>query len=151
MTLAVRCMTARTLETAPVEFSEPGPGEVLLVPAYVGICGTDLHIFHGDMDARVAAPAVLGHEMSGRVPSARTVGRRPHERGDGRPSAKSHGRTCGSGRRREPGRTGRRLRRGARWSGARSSSVVPGCRGTTCTSSPPTCWTPTGTPVPTWR
>ncbi|MFF2937893.1 zinc-dependent alcohol dehydrogenase, partial [Streptomyces mirabilis] len=67
MTLAVRYMTARTLETAPVEFSEPGPGEVLLAPAYVGICGTDLHIFHGDMDARVAAPAVLGHEMSGRV------------------------------------------------------------------------------------
>ena len=67
MTLAVRYMAARTLETAPAEFSEPGPGEVLLAPAYVGICGTDLHIFHGDMDCRVDAPAVLGHEMSGRV------------------------------------------------------------------------------------
>jgi 2-desacetyl-2-hydroxyethyl bacteriochlorophyllide A dehydrogenase len=40
---------------------------VEIAPAYVGICGTDLHIFHGDMDARVSAPAVLGHEMSGRV------------------------------------------------------------------------------------
>jgi 2-desacetyl-2-hydroxyethyl bacteriochlorophyllide A dehydrogenase len=40
---------------------------VEIAPAYVGICGTDLHIFHGDMDARVAAPAVLGHEMSGRI------------------------------------------------------------------------------------
>lgn len=67
MTLAVRYKAARTLDTAPAEFSEPGPGEVLLAPAYVGICGTDLHIFHGDMDARVAAPAVLGHEMSGLV------------------------------------------------------------------------------------
>ncbi|TWE21264.1 2-desacetyl-2-hydroxyethyl bacteriochlorophyllide A dehydrogenase [Kitasatospora atroaurantiaca] len=67
MTLAVRYTAARTLDTAPVEPSEPGPGEVLLAPAYVGICGTDLHIFHGDMDARVAAPAVLGHEMAGRV------------------------------------------------------------------------------------
>ncbi|MCX5053566.1 MULTISPECIES: zinc-dependent alcohol dehydrogenase [unclassified Streptomyces] len=67
MTLAARYMAARTLDTAPVEFSEPGPGEVLLAPAYVGICGTDLHIFHGDMDARVQTPAVLGHEMSGRV------------------------------------------------------------------------------------
>ncbi|MFF4253781.1 zinc-binding dehydrogenase [Streptomyces sp. NPDC001663] len=67
MTLAVRYMAARTLETAPAEFSEPGPGEVELAPAFVGICGTDLHIFHGDMDARVDAPAVLGHEMSGRV------------------------------------------------------------------------------------
>ncbi|MEU2281063.1 alcohol dehydrogenase catalytic domain-containing protein [Streptomyces sp. NPDC013178] len=67
MTLAVRYTAARTLDTAPVETSPPGPGEVELAPAYVGICGTDLHIFHGDMDARVSAPAVLGHEMSGRV------------------------------------------------------------------------------------
>ena len=67
MTLAVRYKAARTLETAVVEPAAPGPGEVELAPAYVGICGTDLHIFHGDMDARVAAPAVLGHEMSGRV------------------------------------------------------------------------------------
>ncbi|GAA3918144.1 alcohol dehydrogenase catalytic domain-containing protein [Streptomyces lacrimifluminis] len=67
MTLAVRYTAARTLTTAPAETRSPGPGEVELAPAYVGICGTDLHIFHGDMDARVAAPAVLGHEMSGRV------------------------------------------------------------------------------------
>jgi 2-desacetyl-2-hydroxyethyl bacteriochlorophyllide A dehydrogenase len=67
MTLAVRYTAARTLDTAPAEARSPGPGEVELAPAYVGICGTDLHIFHGDMDARVAAPAVLGHEMSGRV------------------------------------------------------------------------------------
>ena len=32
----------------------------------VVICGTDLHILHGDMDERVSMPAVLGHEMSGR-------------------------------------------------------------------------------------
>ncbi|MDF3144127.1 MULTISPECIES: alcohol dehydrogenase catalytic domain-containing protein [unclassified Streptomyces] len=67
MTLAVRYTAARTLDTAPSQASPPGPGEVELAPAYVGICGTDLHIFHGDMDARVSTPAVLGHEMSGRV------------------------------------------------------------------------------------
>ncbi|GGN10304.1 zinc-dependent alcohol dehydrogenase [Streptomyces fuscichromogenes] len=67
MTLAVRYTAARTLDTAPAEPRSPGPGEVELAPAYVGICGTDLHIFHGDMDARVDTPAVLGHEMSGRV------------------------------------------------------------------------------------
>ncbi|WP_369167409.1 zinc-binding dehydrogenase [Streptomyces sp. R28] len=67
MTLAVRYTAARTLDTAPAALSPPGLGEVELAPAYVGICGTDLHIFHGDMDARVAVPAVLGHEMSGRV------------------------------------------------------------------------------------
>ncbi|WP_406335942.1 zinc-binding dehydrogenase [Streptomyces sp. NBC_00203] len=67
MTLAVRYVSARTLDTAVVQAPEPGPGEVELAPAFVGICGTDLHIFHGDMDARVSAPAVLGHEMSGRI------------------------------------------------------------------------------------
>ncbi|MFC8342321.1 zinc-binding dehydrogenase [Streptomyces sp. NPDC057280] len=67
MTLAARYLSARTLDTAPAPSTPPGPGEVELAPAYVGICGTDLHIFHGDMDARVAVPAVLGHEMAGRV------------------------------------------------------------------------------------
>jgi (R,R)-butanediol dehydrogenase / meso-butanediol dehydrogenase / diacetyl reductase len=67
MTLAARYLSARTLDTAPALSAPPGPGEVELAPAYVGICGTDLHIFHGDMDARVTAPAVLGHEMAGRV------------------------------------------------------------------------------------
>ncbi len=66
-TLAVSYTTARTLATAPSRNPPPGPGEVEIAPAYVGICGTDLHIFHGDMDARVKTPAVLGHEMSGRI------------------------------------------------------------------------------------
>lgn len=48
----------------------PGPGEVRLDVAYVGICGTDLHIKHGAMDGRVAVPAVIGHEMSGTVAAA---------------------------------------------------------------------------------
>ncbi|MDX3586369.1 zinc-dependent alcohol dehydrogenase [Streptomyces europaeiscabiei] len=67
MTRAVRYIAARTLDTAPTESSPPGPGEVEVAPAYVGICGTDLHIFHGDMDTRVHTPAILGHEMSGRI------------------------------------------------------------------------------------
>jgi (R,R)-butanediol dehydrogenase / meso-butanediol dehydrogenase / diacetyl reductase len=45
----------------------PGPGEVRLEVAYVGICGTDLHIKHGAMDGRITVPAVIGHEMSGTV------------------------------------------------------------------------------------
>jgi 2-desacetyl-2-hydroxyethyl bacteriochlorophyllide A dehydrogenase len=65
--LAVRYTAARSLDTAPAESRPPGPGEVELAPAFVGICGTDLHIFHGDMDTRVRTPAVLGHEMSGRI------------------------------------------------------------------------------------
>lgn len=45
----------------------PGPGEVRLEVAYCGLCGTDLHIAHGAMDARVPLPMVIGHEMSGTV------------------------------------------------------------------------------------
>lgn len=49
------------------EESQPGSQEVQLKVAYVGICGTDLHILDGDMDARVTLPAILGHEMSGTI------------------------------------------------------------------------------------
>ena len=56
--------TIRVEERKPVE---PEPGQVQLDVAYVGICGTDLHIKHGAMDARVTLPAVIGHEMSGTV------------------------------------------------------------------------------------
>ena len=45
----------------------PGADDVRIDVAYTGICGTDLHILHGAMDNRVTRPAVLGHEMTGRV------------------------------------------------------------------------------------
>ena len=47
--------------------SDPGPGEVAVRVAYCGICGTDMHVFHGNMDARVGPNRVIGHEMSGTV------------------------------------------------------------------------------------
>lgn len=46
---------------------EPGPDDVVIDVAYVGVCGTDLHILHGSMDARVQRPLVFGHEMSGTI------------------------------------------------------------------------------------
>ncbi|MGH6655310.1 MAG: zinc-dependent alcohol dehydrogenase [Actinocrinis sp.] len=58
---------ARTLTVEPAPSAPPPPGHVAVQVAYTGICGTDLHIFHGDMDARVGPHAVIGHEMSGRV------------------------------------------------------------------------------------
>ena len=45
----------------------PGPGEVQIRVAFVGICGTDMHVYHGNMDARVGSHRVIGHEMSGTV------------------------------------------------------------------------------------
>ncbi len=54
-----------TIESAqPVE---PGEDEVQVSVAYCGICGSDLHVFHGAMDARVGTHRVIGHEMSGKI------------------------------------------------------------------------------------
>jgi 2-desacetyl-2-hydroxyethyl bacteriochlorophyllide A dehydrogenase len=44
-----------------------GPGQVQIRVSHCGICGTDLHIFHGHMDHRVRVPQVIGHEMTGAI------------------------------------------------------------------------------------
>jgi 2-desacetyl-2-hydroxyethyl bacteriochlorophyllide A dehydrogenase len=43
----------------------PQANEVQIEVAYCGICGTDLHAFHGSMDARIGLNRIIGHEMSG--------------------------------------------------------------------------------------
>jgi threonine dehydrogenase-like Zn-dependent dehydrogenase len=61
--------------TAPGEYAltalpepVPGPGEVLVAPAAVGICGSDLELLCGHRPAGyVRYPVVPGHEWSGRV------------------------------------------------------------------------------------
>jgi (R,R)-butanediol dehydrogenase / meso-butanediol dehydrogenase / diacetyl reductase len=60
-------MGGRRIEVGDAEAVPPGAGLVQVDVAYTGICGTDLHIVHGAMDARVSPPAILGHEMAGRV------------------------------------------------------------------------------------
>jgi len=57
----------RSLLVGPAEAAPPAAGQVRVEVAYTGICGTDLHIYHGAMDGRVKPPGVIGHEMSGRV------------------------------------------------------------------------------------
>lgn len=47
--------------------STAGPGEVSIRTAFCGICGTDMHVYHGNMDARVGLNRIVGHEMSGVV------------------------------------------------------------------------------------
>ena len=43
----------------------PGPGEVVLDVAAAGVCGTDLHIWHGEYDC--VPPVTMGHEVCGTV------------------------------------------------------------------------------------
>ena len=57
----------RTFRVADSPAIVPGQGEVTVDIAYCGVCGTDLHIYLGHMDARVDMPQVIGHEMSGVV------------------------------------------------------------------------------------
>ena len=59
--------------TAPNEVTyrdEPdpslAPGEVLIEVEAVGICGSDMHAYHGH-DPRRVPPLILGHELAGRI------------------------------------------------------------------------------------
>jgi L-gulonate 5-dehydrogenase len=66
--------------------SAPGPGEVVVAPEAVGICGSDYHFFLGELSDAAGGsqfPRVQGHEIAARItavgPSCRdelTVGRR---------------------------------------------------------------------------
>ncbi|MEM9686585.1 MAG: alcohol dehydrogenase catalytic domain-containing protein [Bacteroidota bacterium] len=55
----------KTFSVIEKDIQQPSKGEVRIKVAYVGICGTDVHIYHGMMDKRVTIPTTIGHEMSG--------------------------------------------------------------------------------------
>ncbi|HQY47202.1 MAG TPA: alcohol dehydrogenase catalytic domain-containing protein [Usitatibacteraceae bacterium] len=68
--------------TAPNEVvhrDEPDPaagaGEVLIRVEAVGICGSDMHAFHGH-DPRRVPPLILGHELAGEILAGPGKGRR---------------------------------------------------------------------------
>ncbi len=70
-----------------VEPRDPGPREARIAVSHCGVCGTDLHIFHGDMDHRVTLPQVIGHESSGVIEAvgSEVQGWRPGDRVTVRP------------------------------------------------------------------
>jgi len=80
------------IEVLDVPAVPPDPGQVQIGVTYTGICGTDLHILHGEMDARVRIPATIGHEMSGVVAA---VGRRVEDLRVGDPVTVMPLRWCG--------------------------------------------------------
>ena len=68
--------------TAPNEVTyrdEPAPGraagEVLIRIDAVGICGSDMHAYHG-IDPRRLPPLILGHELAGEIIAGPGAGRR---------------------------------------------------------------------------
>jgi len=80
--VAARYVGIPDLEIAQVRSGDPGPGDVEIAVAFTGICGTDLHIVHGDMDHRIPTPMTIGHEMAGTVTR---VGQGVGDLGPGRP------------------------------------------------------------------
>ena len=57
----------RTFASGPSQRVAPAPGDVRLNVAYCGVCGTDIHIYHGAMDQRVGPPQIIGHEASAEI------------------------------------------------------------------------------------
>jgi L-iditol 2-dehydrogenase len=55
------------IELQELPIPQPGPGQVLLKVVGCGVCGTDYHIFEGELTDGVAPPVVLGHEIAARV------------------------------------------------------------------------------------
>ncbi len=55
----------KTFSVVEKKIESPEQGEVRIKVAYAGVCGTDVHIYHGMMDKRVSIPQTIGHEMSG--------------------------------------------------------------------------------------
>src|SRR3954462_8285910 len=51
------------------EPGRPGPGELLVRPETVGLCGSDFHYWHGHLEG-VAFPRIQGHEFSAVVQAA---------------------------------------------------------------------------------
>ena len=64
---AARVLGPGQIVVEEVARPEPGPGEVVLAVAACGICGTDLHWYHGEMMLPVVCP---GHEIAGTVAMA---------------------------------------------------------------------------------
>ncbi len=82
----------------------PGSDEVQIKVSFCGVCGTDVHIYHGVMDKRVKMPITIGHEMSGVIvqvgegvndfQAGEKVVVRPLDNRGEKPSDKGHSHIC---------------------------------------------------------
>ena len=58
---AVVYETGKPIEIEELTLDKPREGEVLIRYTHAGLCHSDVHIAHGDLEARL--PMVLGHEV----------------------------------------------------------------------------------------
>ena len=64
--LAAVWVEPNKLEMKEIPVPEPGKGEALIKVLACGVCGTDCHIFAGEVPL-AKPPQVLGHEVYGEV------------------------------------------------------------------------------------
>ena len=66
---SVQLIAADTLEVREIPLPpDPGPGEVVVKVRAVGICGSDMHWYHGGIGhTRSIYPQILGHEPAGEI------------------------------------------------------------------------------------
>lgn len=58
----------KRIEIRDIPIPTPKSNEVLIKNKVCGVCGTDVHIYHGEPgSAEVSPPVVLGHEFSGEI------------------------------------------------------------------------------------
>ena len=64
---AVTLENSRAMELTEYDVPDPGPEEVLIKITQATICGSDLHMWRGEVPWFQRAPGIQGHEMTGRV------------------------------------------------------------------------------------
>ena len=66
-TMVQQVMTApKQITFRQVEIPQPGPDQVLVKIKRIGVCGSDIHVYHG-MHPYTKYPITQGHEVSGKI------------------------------------------------------------------------------------
>lgn len=74
-------MAPNDLTVKEADIPEIGEGEALIKVSYAGICGSDVHVYHGQ-HATATYPRIPGHEFSGTLVEAKGVVRDDLKPGD---------------------------------------------------------------------
>ena len=80
-------------EVRDVPVPATGPSDVLVKVGYIGICGSDPHMYHNQVSYPMAIPVILGHEFSGTIEKVGADVKK-WKPGD-RVTAETHARFCG--------------------------------------------------------
>jgi len=58
-------LNRENIQIQELDQPQPGADDVLVKVTACGVCGTDVHIYHGEVTKNIQPPVVLGHEIAG--------------------------------------------------------------------------------------